>query len=710
MKSVFSLVSSALILLAVAFSGCTAPLKSADPRERMAALEKISSDDDLFLIAMDLTLVTRSRGSFCDAVLLSESYSGDVKTAAVKRLKSLPALVRCAAWPDGELYCHEAVETGEITVDGRTYWTRNAESLLQHRVRPGDDVRRTAADRLAEPDVFARLVQTLASFTVQDGVQKRPSGDRAIRQAFFPGRVSYSVGSPENSFVDCYTRVKADNPLERVFTEAVGRQTSQSLLADFVFAAVASNGLMVYPAAVDAALQKLDGSDRTAIGRAFAAVSAADILPRERRAFCVTWAWKLLDTLPEPPEEMAAACLRIGYGSEAPVQGAEREHINQIAERRIGSAAWGTCYLEGRFEGYPREKIAGNITEESVAAEVLIRARSISPDVTDVLLKRITRPDLLRTVKQDCYLQIVFDKTDDALFARTYAEQVEAAVALREPVPRALAAHACRVKLARASSVPPEEKVRAYQQLDPCIRAGVRALEAEGERRAAITFSLCGFYIGMPEAHALFLRAVKFAESEISWVLDETDLVVQLEFAPAMLMKAYPFPADTFDEWIASFAKVSGYTFTSTHIRDEKKPIGGRGTVIKVSQAAWVCKNHRANATLTYFGEKQVREESPEVSGLAGRLFKLARGVTAGDVVQEVVLEGSRHWAEKEWDRTIGGTPGMIRIVKGVSLHAAAGSSGRSTLDRTLDSATDSWKAAKEMAPVIKNALDRFLE
>jgi len=96
-----------------------------------------------------------------------------------------------------------------------------------------------------------------------------------------------------------------------------------------------------------------------------------------------------------------------------------------------------------------------------------------------------------------------------------------------------------------------------------------------------------------------------------------------------------------------------------------------------------------------------VQEIEPKSSGLLGSVLKAVRGVTGGDVVKEVVLEGSRHWANKVWDAEVGGAPGLLRVERGTvgpgGTRKVKGPTGKSSLDRTADSVKDTWNAVKDL-------------
>jgi hypothetical protein len=136
-------------------------------------------------------------------------------------------------------------------------------------------------------------------------------------------------------------------------------------------------------------------------------------------------------------------------------------------------------------------------------------------------------------------------------------------------------------------------------------------------------------------------------------------------------------------------------------LHDCRKPIGGRGTIIDVKQQIWRYQNSLKDITLTYFGEKTVNEKAPETSGFIESVFKLARGVTGGDILKEVVLEGARHWANKGWETGIGGPSGALRLEKGTvgpgGTKKIQQPSNNRHLNQTIDSLKDSLNAIDDL-------------
>lgn len=704
---------SFILILCPVFNGCVATLKSEDSQKRMEAINSIKDEEELFLIAMNLKIdVDRCSGSFCDAFLRSESYYDDVRVAAVKKLENPILLVRCASWSDGEMFHYDRLKNGVLVYNGRNYWVHDSGCRMRQHVNPGDCVRRAAAEKLSQQRMFAELVQTLCFIGRDRSGGKAQKGGASFRSVFFPGKESYFVGGVENDFVDGYAGVKYGNPIDRLFSELIRQQGNQSLLSSFIAASI-SNGLVVYPSAMEAAIEKIDGSDRDAVVRVFEALTNQDVFVPNAKKVIAKWAWQMLYVMDNPSIENMIFCVKAGYGEKDSLSPSEKAFIDEIAEKKIIGCVWGKCYLEELFDGYSRERMIKNINDELSAIEVLIKARKMLPDHVDSLLQKIKDLVALKKIKKECYLKIVDEKTDLAIFNKEYRKLLDDLSKTDDVVLRAILSKNYKEKLKR-SSVSIEEKVRIFKIIENFIHSGIVALEKTGDLTGKQNFSLRGFYLGMPNSHAKFLYDVKYENEQITWVVDKDGLISQLNFGSDFLRKVYRFNVDTYEEWISCLSRKIGRRFSSAILEDEKRPVGGRGTVIRVKQNVWTSKDHLANMTITYFGEKSVTEIEPNESGFVERVYRIARGVTFGDVVKELVLEGSRHWANKEWDKDVGGAPGMLRIGSGISLSNGASSrernNGKNALDRTLDSATDSWNAIKDTAPVIEGFINNVFK
>lgn len=701
----------AFLYVAMVLVGCTSPLKSDDPLTRLGAVERVSSEDELFLIAMNLGLrVGGHSGSYRDAALYSEHYSEDVRVAAVNRITDPIRLLKCASWSDGDIYCDPAVMSGAFVYDGESYLVHDAEQRLKEKVMPGDAVRVAAEKRIGEGNVFAKIPAALEKFNLDDDAYSSKGKVMDIRAGLFPGKPRYSVGGEENAFVDYYASVKKDNPLDVVLSRIVRVQKDQSALCAFVIAS-RKNGAEVYPNAVVTAIGALDGSNQPEIVNAFEKLYLTD--EKNGRAVPVLWGWKLLAAIKDPSDDCAIAMARMGYGSGKSDGEANRSEIDLVAEMKFSDDVWSKCYREELFAGYSRTKMVENIKTSDGMARFLIAARKMTVADVDVAFARIKDADTLAKIKRDCYLKVVAEKAEILHFALTYQQRLETISKMDSKVDRALAANEFR-KLMRKAEIEECKKSKLSTLLEKWINVGADQIVAEADAASGFTFSVAGFRPGMKSAEAKLLFEGRYPDEEISWSTDAKGVIDRINFGATFLARVYKFDAQTWSDWIAAFSRKTGMHFVCDELRDEKKPIGGRGTIVKVSQKIWRCQDNRKDLTITYFGDKNVQEIEPKTTGFVESVFKIARGITGGDIVKEVVLEGARHWANKGWEAGVGGYPGMLRVERGTvgpgGTRKIVQPTSQTGLERTADSVKDTWDAMKDAAPVVENFMNNLLK
>lgn len=636
--------------------GCVSPLKSDDPAIRLQAVAQIASQDDLFFIAMNVGFdVGSRRGSFYNSVLYAESYADDVRVAATKRLSDPVCLLRCAAWADGDvLRLADDSTSSSYTYNGTSY------SFLgrspQAPACPGDCVRRVATERICEPRIFAMLPNALGSV-------RQIADDRMA-------------------------------VLDRVLAQAVRTQKDQAAIATFLVSF--ANAADVLPKTLQAAVSALDGSNASAVERSFDALFGAE--SSSKRKIPALCGWQLLAKMAKPSAERQLVLAKLGYGDEA--SEAVRKQIDALAESVLSEDTWARCYRERLFTGYPRSKMLSNIKDAQSKTRLLIDLRKIDVNDLDAAFAGITDAPTLERIRRDCYLKVVSEKAELLHFALTYRKRFADLGKMTAKVERALAAREFRTLMDK-SDIEQNEKDALAVQLKAWIAVGADQIVADAEAYAETSFIVAGFRPGMKEAEARLLFECRYPEEAVSWTSDKNGQVERIDFGTTFLAKVFRFDVQTWKDWIAAFAQKTGRMFAADTLRDERKPIGGGGTTVKVSQQIWRYQDSRRDLTATYFGDKEVREVEPERVGFIGNVLKLARGVTGGDVVKEVVLEGARHWANKEWDSKVGGVPGSLRVERGTvgpgGTRKVSRPTGKSALDRTADSVKDTWNAVKDI-------------
>lgn len=693
-----------LVVLAL-IGGCASPLKSDNHETRMSAVSDISDEKELFLVAMNVGVeMGFTHGSYTDLWLTEENYCEDVRVAAVGRLKDASSLLKCATWRDGETYVDPGREQGRMEYKGETYYVRESDRRLHQKVKPGDAVRAAALSRLKAKDVFEEVCSCLCAA----GGTGRTVGVRNL----FPANV-YWTGSywanGETSFVDGYGAVRKGNPLDTVLSDIVKCQDNQESLCCFV-STVRGDGAKIYPNALFVAIDHIDGTSQDACSRLL-----GELLEGSGKGYSLVptiYLWRIFEKIEKHSPNQANTLAKVGYGDVGKDDVATRDQINAIAEHSFTDEDWATSYLEESFKDYASNKKIENIKGTNALARVLVAARKMNAKDADAAISRINDPRVLQKVNEDCYLKVVAESSSQRLFNLTYTNRLAEISQMTDKVPRAIAASDFANRL-KNSDVDSARKAKIGELLKKWMSVGAEVLVAEAEQKSEQTFALGGFYVGMRGEAARLLYDVKYPDEEITWSVGSDGAVERLNFGTTYLAKVFSTDAQTWKEWIDSFSKKTGRRFVADELKDSKKPIGGRGTVVKVSQPIWRSQDNRANITLTYFGDKTVEELEPEAAGFVESVFKLARGVTGGDVLKEVVLEGARHWANKGWEAGVGGYPGMLRVERGTvgpgGTRQIKRTGAKSDLDRTADSIKDTWDAMKDAAPVVEGVLNKML-
>jgi hypothetical protein len=366
------------------------------------------------------------------------------------------------------------------------------------------------------------------------------------------------------------------------------------------------------------------------------------------------------------------------------------------------------------FNGYPNEKKLNNIVEESVLADVLVSAKKMGVNEIDCAIERINNVELLKKIKKDGYLKLVSEKADAKHFMLSYEDYLSKIEQVADMVCRGVAAMEFRKRFVDIERIEKDKKEEVLGMIDLWMTMGADEVLKSSVLLAADNFVLSGFYVGMEEYKARLLKEVKYPKEDIRWIASGNGIVERLDFGTAYLAKVYNFEASTWGSWIAAFGARHGRQFVEDVLKDEKKPIGGRGTIVRVTQPIWRSQDNRKGLTFTYFGEKSIQEIKPEVTGFIEDVLTMVRGVTGGDVVKEFMVEGARHWADKKWENGIGAFPGTLRIELGTrcpgGIRIIKQPSMKSGIGRHPEAVQDSFEALKEAAaPVVEGILNGLL-
>lgn len=169
------------------------------------------------------------------------------------------------------------------------------------------------------------------------------------------------------------------------------------------------------------------------------------------------------------------------------------------------------------------------------------------------------------------------------------------------------------------------KKRKLTSLLQKWIDVGADQVVAEADVMADTSFSVAGFRPGMKCDEAKLLFECRYPEEEIAWSVDEKGLVDRINFGSTFLAKVYKFNVQTWAEWVAAFSRQTGVRFSCDVLRDEKKPIGGRGTIVKVSQKIWRCQDgHKDQRTTDSVKDtwEAMKDAAPAVENFMNNLLK----------------------------------------------------------------------------------------
>ena len=686
-------------------TGCTSPLKSDDPAVRAQTIAEISDDKALMLIAMNIGVqIGRKAGSYTDVSLVRENHFDDVRIAAVDRIQDVGSLLKCATWQDDDYFVDPGAEDGRVHYRGDVHYVQGDPSSLRCPISTGDHIRKYARNRLKNFSEFTKVCQLLDDLNrAEQDVYSH--GEKGLI-TLFPA--SLKMRSRGTSFINEYGDMRRNNPLDMTLTEMVENQSRQEDLCLFV-SSVGLNKRNAYPNAIEKAIAKIDGSVQEPVISLLRELISRKL--KSKANVSVLYVWRLYDKIHRPSDELSVQIARLGYDSCTENKG--KRLIDEIAKRKFTSRIWAQCYLEDLFNGYPHEKKLNNIIEESVLADVLVSAKKMGVNEIDCTIERINNVELLKKIKKDGDLKLVSEKADAKHFMLSYEDYLSKIEQVADMVRRGVAAMEFRKRFVDIERIEKDKKEEVLGMVDLWMTMGADEVLKSSALLAADNFVLSGFYVGMEEYKARLLKEVKYPKEDIRWITSGNGIVERLDFGTTYLAKVYNFEASTWGSWIAAFGARHGRQFVEDVLKDEKKPIGGRGTIVRVTQPIWRSQDNRKGLTFTYFGEKSIQEIKPEATGFVEGVLTLVRGVTGGDVVKELMVEGARHWADKEWENGIGAYPGTLRIELGTvgpgGTRIIKQPSRKSGLGRHLESVQDSFDAMKEAVPVVEGILNGLL-
>lgn len=374
-------------------TGCVSPLRSSDPETRKEAVNKISDDKELFLIAMNIGVGIKDKWPelYQSTHLRPGEYHEDVRVMAVKKIKNPTYLIRCASWSDDDVYVDEGAENGRFVYKGETHYVSSSDGSLREKVSPGDAVRLAAKERLSSSDMLRSSAKCL---------------DNNVRQNLFPSSKEWNGSSydsqKETAFVNGYGMIKPDNPINMLFVDIISKENSLANLVPFVYNA-SEMGPVVAPTAYNDAVMKLNGiSSKVAtglfkklyLGSVEASGNREAGKERFRRVVETKngpagkkgpgkWVWAIYQYIDDPEEDVVISALKNCDPSDA------EKILGRVKQQEIFLKIFGAKDLVDQVAEDKKQKMYSSFGGER---------KDLKLDVAREMLKPVLKDDVLETL------------------------------------------------------------------------------------------------------------------------------------------------------------------------------------------------------------------------------------------------------------------------------------------------------------------------
>jgi hypothetical protein len=204
--------------------------------------------------------------------------------------------------------------------------------------------------------------------------------------------------------------------------------------------------------------------------------------------------------------------------------------------------------------------------------------------------------------------------------------------------------------------------------------AEINELLRVAEEKSQNTFSLHGFYLGMPLRDAKRLLDHSFPDANIKvddryidvdvsdshgmhfCEADAKGMIYRLSFNPKMLKKWYLFDVQDYEEWAEQYSKKSDFKLASRPVKGEKEV---EDSWIRVYQEAYSRVNNFKGYRVTYFGKKDVTSclgnEEIDFSVMRDEASAYKEGLRVGKI------NGLKKWPRRGWENGDGAREGTLR-------------------------------------------------
>lgn len=204
--------------------------------------------------------------------------------------------------------------------------------------------------------------------------------------------------------------------------------------------------------------------------------------------------------------------------------------------------------------------------------------------------------------------------------------------------------------------------------------AEIKDLFLVAEEKSRSTFSLHGFYLGMPLRDAKRLLEHTFPDANIKVYdrcidVDASDShgmhfceadakgrIYRLNFNSKMLKKWYPFDVQDYEEWAKLYSEKMSFELVRRPVQGENS---SEDSFVVVDQEAYSRMDNLRGYKVTYFGKKDVTSrlgnEEMDFSVMRDDASAYKEGLRAGKI------NGLKRWPRQGWENGDGAREGTLR-------------------------------------------------
>lgn len=637
---VFVLVILALIV------GCASPLSSQDPSARMAALNEITDDAVLAVVAIDHSPYIRHDDPM--------NFNMDVRTEAVKRISDPIILLKL----------HYSQSKGQIDL---RYVLKSGAWRYSGIYSNASVIGKLAYERLCEENVSKKLFQVNLQdipYNHKDGYEYNQVCSAILQQ------------HPQLAF-DFLRQISGSSRYNRGLREIVDGET------------------------VDNACSLLTSDDKYFLGRVFDTIVRSRIYKVSDKSKLHLLSLYDNPTVDDIIEISEIAGWSKTIGIDEKLSRFSQTELRKILESQIYALNHLNQWQKNKFGEYVIDltKVARLVKDDELLASVLPRivAQCVINDKTamsslleewkgfvnqNVIANAILRDDLgadliVNALDDQNWMYILLmspkikhSKVKELLADKIPSDKIDGGLI------NGVKETSIRAKLKARMSA------NKLQEMNKGKAEDLSILLKKAEDHSTSTFELKGFYLGMPIEDAKRLLGIYLPDSNINLVnnraievdvthskefdvqpmffcqADASGAVYRFNFDKKLLDLWFKYEVQTYKEWISCYSKEHGGDF---RFRKEHGKKIFDTVWIEVYQESYRYKQNLKGYTTTYFGEKQVFDPNEEQTLQSLNRDAMIMGNEAA-LFRVGLLGGARAWVNNGFDNENGAKEGTLRV------------------------------------------------